>query len=115
MIASTIKAVWGAIGPYCPEPVPCPTCKSTPIVTILKDGKRYRGHIECSPETRRIKECVLVNPGEHVHFDYSNPCKTPEEAYDSAIKTWNGHLSGTLDRGKRFPEIKRRKDGKAKA
>ncbi|MBR3583604.1 MAG: hypothetical protein IKO01_09230 [Kiritimatiellae bacterium] len=101
MKASSIKAVWAAIGCGSPEPEPCPTCYLRPIVTIICDEDGYVGHIECSPDSRKIRG--LLDPGTHKHFDFSAACKTPEEAYDAAVETWNAHLSALLPRGERFP------------
>ena len=102
MRASSIKAIWAAIGCGSPDPEPCPTCHLSPIVTIFRDDDGYVGHIECSRETRTIRG--LLDPGTHIHFDASGPCATPEEAYDAAVETWNGHISGSLQRGERFPK-----------
>lgn len=84
-----------------PEPDLCPTCNHSPIIKIIRYEDGYVGHIECSPESRKI--CGLLDLGTHIHFDASGPCATPEEAYDAAVETWNGHLDGTLERGARLP------------
>jgi hypothetical protein len=97
----TLKAIWAAIGSSSPEPEPCPTCQCEPIVTIYRDEDGYIGRIECSPESRRIRG--ILKSGAHEHADFSGPCATPEDAYDAVVGTWNGHLSGLLPRGKRFP------------
>ena len=102
MRASSIKAIWAAIGFSSPDPDLCPTCHHSPIVTIFRDEYGYVGHIECSPESRAIRG--LLDPGTHIHFDFSGSCATPEEAYDAAVETWNGHLDGTLARGDKFPK-----------